>query len=104
STKALINIEQTFPNLSFRLPDISFSDEKVNRKRIERQQEDEDETTSNSSSSNKEDFINVENLIVHSKRGAPRKKWLKGSNELVNKYISGAKQSEIHKARKPTQC
>ncbi|CAG8766179.1 13240_t:CDS:1, partial [Dentiscutata erythropus] len=26
STKALINIEQTFPNLSFRLLDISFSD------------------------------------------------------------------------------
>ncbi|RIB15811.1 hypothetical protein C2G38_2039072 [Gigaspora rosea] len=153
STKASIIIEQTFSNLSFRLPNISFSDvhtkinhrkayvtanslskkaiqtgidagpnaikelesfmssfiskyapksnKKMNRKRFERQLNDEDETTSNSSSSDKENFIDIENPIVHSKRGAPRKKQLKGSNKLVNKHISGAKQqSEIHKTRK----
>ncbi|CAG8625751.1 24141_t:CDS:2, partial [Gigaspora rosea] len=141
STKASIIIEQTFSNLSFRLPNISFSDvhtkinhrkayvtanslskkaiqtgidagpnaikelesfmssfiskyapksnKKMNRKRFERQLNDEDETTSNSSSSDKENFIDIENPIVHSKRGAPRKKQLKGSNKLVNKHISG---------------
>ncbi|CAG8832385.1 6973_t:CDS:1, partial [Racocetra persica] len=43
--------------------------------------EDEDEDTSNSISSD-DDFIAVENSIVHSRRGDLRKKRFKGSHEL----------------------
>ncbi|CAG8681739.1 8862_t:CDS:2, partial [Cetraspora pellucida] len=47
------------------------NEKKVAQKRNKSQQEDEDEI-SNSSSSDK-DFIAIENPIMHSKRGAPRK-------------------------------
>ncbi|CAG8610227.1 16301_t:CDS:2 [Cetraspora pellucida] len=86
NSKTSISVEQTFPDLSFR------------------QQEYDDETTS-SSSSDKENFIIVENLIVYPKKGAPRKKWFKASNELEKKYVSDTKQHlEIQKTRKQTQC
>ncbi|KAF0530555.1 hypothetical protein F8M41_012114 [Gigaspora margarita] len=39
-----------------------------------RQHEDENDTTSDCSSSDKEDFVIVENPVVRSKRGAPKKK------------------------------
>ncbi|CAG8798867.1 2796_t:CDS:2, partial [Cetraspora pellucida] len=48
---------------------------------VKDQQEYDDETTS-SSSSNKENFIVVENPILYPKKGAPRKKQFKASNEL----------------------
>ncbi|CAG8709957.1 120_t:CDS:1, partial [Racocetra persica] len=67
-----------------------------------KQGEDEDEDTSNNSSS-VEDFVEVENSIVHTRKGAPRKKRFKGSHESVDKNKS--KQNlEIQKTRKPTQC
>ncbi|KAF0502488.1 protein far1-related sequence 5-like [Gigaspora margarita] len=57
------------------------------------------------SSSDEEDITAIENLIVHSKRGAPRKKRLKGSHKLENKNrSSGNQNSENQKTRKPTQC
>ncbi|CAG8836493.1 16826_t:CDS:10, partial [Gigaspora margarita] len=155
-TETSISIEQTFSNLLFQLPDISFSDihakvnhrkayvtvnglskkaiqigldagnhaiqelenfmngfinkyapkrkEKVIQKRNIRQHEYEDEATG-SSSSDKENAIIVENLLVNSKRGAPRKKRFKGSNEPEKKHVSGTKQwLEIQKAKKQTQC
>ncbi|KAF0468347.1 protein far1-related sequence 5-like [Gigaspora margarita] len=72
----------------------------VNEKHIE-QQEVEDEYISNSSSSDK-DFVVVKNPIVHSRRGAPRKKRFKGSYELES---NKSKQNvEGQKARKATQC
>ncbi|CAG8758511.1 19139_t:CDS:2, partial [Cetraspora pellucida] len=68
------------------------------------QQEYDDETTS-SSFSDKENFIVVENLIVYPKKGGPRKKRFKVSNELEKKYVSGTKQYlKIQKIRKQTQC
>ncbi|KAF0433292.1 protein far1-related sequence 11-like isoform x1 [Gigaspora margarita] len=117
---------QSFPDLSFCLPEILFSDihakvsyrkayvtanslskkaiqiglDAVNEKHIE-QQEDEDKYISNSSSSD-EDFVVVKNPIVHSRRGAPRKKRFKGSHELES---NKSKQNvEGQKARKATQC
>ncbi|CAG8851574.1 32586_t:CDS:2, partial [Gigaspora margarita] len=105
STETSNSIEQTFSNLSFRLPDVSFSDihAKVNhckayvtvngllKKAIQigldagnyaiQELENfmnkyEDETTS-SSSSDKENSITVENPLVNSKRGAQEKSGLK---------------------------
>ncbi|CAG8815650.1 5019_t:CDS:1, partial [Gigaspora rosea] len=67
-----------------------------------RQHNDENETTSDYSSSD-EDFIAIENLVVHSKRGAPRKKRIKSSHELESKNSSSA-NSQTSKIRKPTQC
>ncbi|KAF0383519.1 hypothetical protein F8M41_011719 [Gigaspora margarita] len=146
------DVEQNFSNLSFRLPDISFSNihakvnyrqayitinglskkaiqigldassnaleelenymnsfiskyipkgkEKVTRKKNINQREDKNET-SNSSSSDKKNFIEIENPIVNSKRGAPRKKCFKSSSELGN---SNNKHSEAQKTRKAIQC
>ncbi|CAG8717729.1 12997_t:CDS:1, partial [Cetraspora pellucida] len=50
-------------------------------KKNKRKQDDENETTSVYSSSD-ESFIAVENPVVHSKRGALRKKRIKSSHEL----------------------
>ncbi|KAF0520633.1 hypothetical protein F8M41_016183 [Gigaspora margarita] len=68
-----------------------------------RQHNDKNETTSDYSSSD-EDFSAIENLVVHSKRGAPRKKRIKSSHELESKNSSSAKHSQTQKIRKPTQC
>ncbi|CAG8843586.1 10137_t:CDS:2, partial [Gigaspora margarita] len=53
------------------------------------------------SSSDKENFIVVENPIIHSRKGAPRKKRLKGSYEREGKSKSSTKQhSKIQKNKK----
>ncbi|CAG8816257.1 37640_t:CDS:2 [Gigaspora margarita] len=55
-------------------------------------------------SSDKENFIKIENPVVHSKRGALKKKRFKGSYELVSKKKSSAKEhSNAQKTRKQTQ-
>ncbi|CAG8693801.1 14858_t:CDS:2 [Gigaspora rosea] len=142
--------EQSFPDLSFCLPNISFGDihtkinhrkayvtisrllkkaiqtgldsgsnaiqelknlmngfiskytpKKKERKNI-KQHEDKDEATSDSSSSD-DDFVSVEDPVVHPKRGTPKKKRIKGSHEFAS--TSKSKQSlEVQKNRKPTQC
>ncbi|CAG8758602.1 44533_t:CDS:2 [Gigaspora margarita] len=69
-----------------------------------RQLEEEEEVMTDDSSAD-EGFIEIENLIVHSRKGAPKKKRLKGSHESENRNASSSKQySESQKARKPTQC
>ncbi|CAG8725852.1 25462_t:CDS:1 [Dentiscutata erythropus] len=70
--------------------------EKMTHKRNISQQENEDKL-SNSSSSDKENFIKIENPIVNSKRGAPRKKCFKSSSELENKSNSNTKHLEAQK-------
>ncbi|CAG8725454.1 17072_t:CDS:2, partial [Gigaspora rosea] len=66
-----------------------------------KQHEDKDEATSDSSSSD-DDFVSVEDPVVHPKRGAPKKKRIKGSHEFAN--TNKSKQSlEVRKNRKPTQ-
>ncbi|KAF0356336.1 hypothetical protein F8M41_014774 [Gigaspora margarita] len=78
---------------------------KSHSKKHKIQQEEEEETTSSCSSSDKENFIEIENLVVHSKRGAPKKKQFKGSHKLVSKKKSSAKEhSNAQKTRKQTQC
>ncbi|KAF0509607.1 hypothetical protein F8M41_018565 [Gigaspora margarita] len=77
-------------------------DESKDESKDESEDENEEETTS---SSDKKNFIVVENLIIHSRKGAPRKKRLKGSHEREGKSKSSTKQcSKIQKTRKPTQC
>ncbi|KAF0553537.1 protein far1-related sequence 11-like [Gigaspora margarita] len=57
-----------------------------------------------------QDFINsfinkIRKPVVHSKRGAPKKKQFKGSDELVSKKKSSAKEhSNAQKTKKQTQC
>ncbi|CAG8741328.1 19144_t:CDS:2, partial [Dentiscutata erythropus] len=58
---------------------------KSHSKKSKIQQEEEEKTTSSCSSSDKENFIEIETLIVHSKRDASKKKRLKGSHELTRK-------------------
>ncbi|RIB17485.1 hypothetical protein C2G38_2187184 [Gigaspora rosea] len=103
------NVEQSFPDLFFCLPNISFND--VYTKNVRQQDEDKDADTdenedknvnknknedkdeaSSSCSSNSEDFIAVENLIVHSRKGVPKKKRIKRSHEIESKSKSSAKQ------------
>ncbi|CAG8735424.1 26145_t:CDS:2, partial [Gigaspora rosea] len=60
---------------------------------------------SDSKKEHKENFIVVENPIIHSRKGASRKKRFKGSHEHESKSKSSIKQhSKIQKTRKPTQC
>ncbi|CAG8680064.1 11271_t:CDS:1, partial [Racocetra persica] len=74
------------------------------RKNIREQDEDEDEVSS-SCSSNGKDFIAIENLIVYSKKGTPRKKRIKKSYEIESKSKFSTKQnSKFRKTKKPTQC
>ncbi|CAG8772826.1 25429_t:CDS:2 [Racocetra persica] len=80
---------------------IKYTPKKKDKKK--KRQDNESDDTSNYSFSD-EDFILVENLIVHSKRGAPRKKRLKGSHELESKSNSSAKHLQIQKTRKLSQC
>ncbi|RIB15773.1 hypothetical protein C2G38_2039121 [Gigaspora rosea] len=76
--------------------------EKTVYKKNVRIQDDESKTISSCSSS--DDFVAVKDLIVSAKRGAPRKKRLKGSHEFESKNKSNIKQhSEMRTARKPTQ-
>ncbi|KAF0487828.1 hypothetical protein F8M41_022496 [Gigaspora margarita] len=65
-------------------------------KKNKKQHNDENETTSDYSSSD-EDFIAIENLVVYSKRGAPRKKCIKSSHELESKNSSSAKHLQTQK-------
>ncbi|CAG8833629.1 25701_t:CDS:1, partial [Racocetra persica] len=73
-------------------------------KKNKRQHEYENETSSSYSSSDEEGFIAVENPIVRSKRGASRKKRLKGFHEFESKNKKTKEHSEIPKGRKLTQC
>ncbi|CAG8502241.1 6221_t:CDS:2 [Racocetra persica] len=67
--------------------------------------EEDDETTSNCSSSNKENFIEIEDPVVHARRGAPKRKRFKGFHELDGKKKPSVKKhSNAQKSRKPTQC
>ncbi|CAG8816359.1 28143_t:CDS:2, partial [Gigaspora margarita] len=78
---------------------------KSHSKKCKIQREKEEETTLSCSFSDKENFIEIENPVVYSKRGAPKKKRFKGSHELVSKKKSSAKEhSNAQKTRKQTQC
>ncbi|CAG8836370.1 35390_t:CDS:1, partial [Gigaspora margarita] len=46
------------------------------------QKEEEETTTSSCSSSDKENFIKIKNPVVHSKKGASKKKQFKGFHKL----------------------
>ncbi|CAG8812404.1 3476_t:CDS:2, partial [Gigaspora margarita] len=99
------SVQQSFPDLSFNSPNISFDDvhTKINYQVNVRIQDNESEPISSCSSS--DDFVAVEDPIVSTKRGAPRKKRLKESYEFESKNKSNARQySKMSKARKPTQC
>ncbi|KAF0528304.1 hypothetical protein F8M41_013207 [Gigaspora margarita] len=81
------------------------SKKKSHLKKCKIQQKEEEETTSSCSSSDKKNFIKIKNLVVHSKRGASKKKRFKGSHELVSKKKSSTKEhSNAQKTRKQTQC
>ncbi|KAF0525171.1 protein far1-related sequence 11-like isoform x2 [Gigaspora margarita] len=77
-----------------------YTPKKRERKNM-KQHEDKNEATSNSSSSD-DDFVSIEDPVVHPKRGAPKKKRIKGSHEFAS--TNKSKQSlEVQKNRKPTQ-
>ncbi|CAG8597159.1 3797_t:CDS:2, partial [Gigaspora rosea] len=81
----------------------SFITKYASKKKLiqKRQQENKNDTTSNCSFSDKEDFVVVENPVVCSKRGAFKKKGLKGFHKLEGKNTNSKEHLEIPKSRKP---
>ncbi|RIB17892.1 hypothetical protein C2G38_2311893 [Gigaspora rosea] len=134
------SVQQSFPDLSFNSPNISFDDvhTKINYRKsyatVSELSKKAIQTSLDAGSSaikefenlmngfitkyaprkkkklflkriSSDDFVAVEDLIVSAKRGAPRKKRLKGSHKFENKNKFNTRQhSEMRTARKPTQC
>ncbi|CAG8841749.1 10991_t:CDS:2, partial [Gigaspora margarita] len=115
NSETSIHTEQYFPDSSFHLLAISFNEthSKVNYRKAyvtingllkKAIQAELDAGSSTIQDSSDEDFIAIENPVVHSKRRTPRKKRIKSSHKLESKNSFSAKHSQTQKIRKPTQC